>query len=386
MTPPLEVKPVLHKADLEAFIRFPFRLHAQEPHWVPPLLMERREFYHPDKNPLFEYAQVRLFAALRGGQVAGTVAAVRNDRYGQFHPEDAQVGFFGAFECVPEQAVADALLDAAGRWLKEQGKRTLRGPVNLTTNDVVGLLVEGFEDDPALMMPYNPPYYADLLQAAGCVKVKDLHAYELTYEEYRGRLDQVAARLLRDGRIRLRPVDLGRWKEELEFVRACYNVAWAANWGFVPWTDRELDFIARELKPLVDPRLALVVEVDGTPAGFIIAAPDANEAIKLARGRLFPFGLARLLWKLKVAKCSRLRTIAMGILPQYRRRGLDALLVHQLATNALGMGYRKSEMGWVLEDNLPMRNALDQIKARRTKTYRVYDRDLEPISAGEGVV
>ncbi|MGA2081340.1 MAG: N-acetyltransferase [Holophaga sp.] len=376
MTIPLHVRPVFALPDLEDFIRFPYRLHRREPHWVPPLLMERRDFFHPAKNPVYEYAQVQLFAALRGREVVGTVAAVRNERYCRYHPEDAQVGFFGSFECVPEQAVADALFEAAGSWLRQQGKLTMRGPVNLTTNDVVGLLVDGFGDDPAIMMPYNPPYYAGLMEAAGFAKAKDLFAFSLTTEEYSGRLDHVAERLGRTGRIRIRRMEMGRWKEELEFVRSCYNVAWAANWGFVPWTDRELDFIAEELKPLVDPRLALMAEVEGSPAGFAIAAPDANQALKLAHGRLFPFGLLKILWKLKVAKCSRLRTIAMGVLPQFRRRGLDALLVHQLVVNAQALGYRDSEMGWVLEDNQPMLNALDQLQARHTKTYRVYDRAL----------
>jgi GNAT superfamily N-acetyltransferase len=338
--------------------------------------MERHEFYDPKKNPLFEYAQVQLFSALRAGEVVGTIAAVRNDRYGQYHPLEAHVGFFGSYDCVPGQEVADALFAAAGAWLKQQGKTVMRGPVNLTTNDVVGLLVDGFGDDPTLMMPYNPPYYAGQFDAAGFSQAKDLFAFSLTTEEYRGRLDHVATRLAGSGRFKIRPVDLGKWKEELEFVRSCYNEAWAHNWGFVPWTDRELDFIAKELKPLIDPRLAFMGEIDGVPCGFAISVPDANEAIKLARGRLFPFGLLKILWKLKVTKCSRIRTIAMGVLPRYRKRGLDAFLVHHLVESASRMGIAGSEMGWILEDNLPMLNALKQISARKTKTYRVYDRTV----------
>jgi len=376
VTGPVRVQAVDSDADLEAFIRFPFRLHRDEPHWVPPLLMERREFYDPRKNPVFEYARIQLFTATRDGAVAGTIAAIHNERYCQFHPDDARVGFFGSFECGRDQSVADALFAAAGDWLVQQGKTTLRGPVNFTTNDVVGLLVDGYGDDPALMMPFNPPYYAGLLEAAGFAKAKDLYAFALSVEEYDGRLARVAGRLAGSGHVRIRPIDLGDWKGELAFVRRCYNEAWARNWGFVPWTDRELDFIAKELKPLIDPRLAFMAEVDGAPCGFAISVPDANEAIKLARGRLFPLGLLRILWKLKVSRCSRIRTIAMGVLPDHRRRGLDALLVHHLVQSATGMGYGRSEMGWILEDNLPMLSALEQIKARKTKTYRVYDRSL----------
>lgn len=371
-----EVRPVESRADLEAFIRFPYRLHEDRPHWVPPLLVERREFFNPDRNPVYEYSRVQLFQAFRDGAPAGAIAAVRNDRYGIYHPDETDVGFFGAFECVDDPAVAGALFTAAGDWLKAQGKGVMRGPVNLTTNDVVGLLVEGFDDDPAIMMPWNPPYYADLFESNRFAKAKDLYAFAITTGEYGGQLGQVADRLLAAGRFRIRTVHLDRFRDELEFVRSCYNVAWARNWGFVPWTDRELAFIAKELKPLVVPELTLMAEVDGAPAGFVIAVPDANEALKLARGRLFPLGLARILWKLKVSKCSRIRTIAMGVLPQYRRRGLDALLVHQLMANGRRTGYNASEMGWVLEDNTPMLAALAQLRARRTKTFRVYDRSI----------
>ena len=369
----LHVEPV---SDVEPFIRFPFRLHQHMPHWVPPLLLERKEFLDPRKNPVFEYAKVQPFVARRNGEVVGTIAAVCNDRYGQFHPEEAHVGFFGLYECIPDQVVADALFDAAAAWLKAEGKTMLRGPVNLTTNDVVGLLVDGFEDDPAILMPYNPPYYGPQFEAAGFIKAKDLYAYYMAVKDYHGQFDAVAQRLQQSGRFRIRPVDLARWTQELEFVRSTYNVAWANNWGFVPWTDRELAFIAKELKPLIDPRLAFVVEVDGTPAGFLIAVPDAHEAIKLAKGRLLPFGLLRILWKLKVQGCRRIRTVAMGVLPAFRRKGLDAFLVHHLSVQARKLGFDGSELSWILEDNKPMRAHLDHLGAQLTKTYRVYDRAI----------
>jgi GNAT superfamily N-acetyltransferase len=376
MTAPVRIQAVQGPEEVAAFIRFPYQLHAAEPHWVPPLIMEREDFLNPAKNPVYEYAKIQLFLARRGDKVVGTIAAVHNERYCEYHPEDAQVGFFGLYDCIPDQDVAGALFEAAGAWLRERGKSVLRGPVNLTTNDVVGLLVEGFDDDPTLMMPYNPPYYADQMEAAGFTKAKDLLAFSLSHAEYRGQLDGVSEKLLASGRVKIRPIDLSRWNEELEFVRSCYNVAWAKNWGFVPWTDAELAFIAKELKPLIDPRLTFVGMIDGVPAGFLLAVPDANQALKLARGKLFPLGLLRIFWKLKVQKCTRLRTIAMGVLPRYRRRGLDAVLVHHLIRNSAPMGYPESELGWILEDNVPMLGHLDQIGARRTKTYRVYDRQL----------
>ena len=367
----LQIRPVSRPADVEAFIRFPFRLYDDSPHWVPPLLLERQEFLDSHKNPVYEYAKIQLFLALRGEEVVGTIAAINNSRYGEFHPEDKHVGFFGLFECMRDQAVADALMDAAAGWIKDEGKSVMRGPVNFTTNDIVGLLVDGFDDDPTIMMPYNHPYYAGLLDAAGFTKAKDLFAFSLTEANYRGQIDGVAEKLQARGRIKIRPFDMGRFPQELAFVRTCYNSAWAKNWGFVPWTDRELAFIAKELKPLVDNRFAFVAEIDGKPAGFSISVPDANQAIKLARGRLLPFGLLKILWKLKVRKCSRLRTIAMGVLPEHRRRGIEVILIHHLIRNSVGTG---SEMGWVLEDNEPMLSMLRRLGAEKTKTYRVYDR------------
>ena len=376
MSGPVAVRPVAGPKDLEAFIRLPFRLNKDQPHWVPPLLLERREFLDPRKNPVYEYAQIQPFIAWRDGEVVGTIAAVRNDRYGQFHPEEAGVGFFGLYECVPDQTVADALFAAATGWLKDQGLKVARGPVNLTTNDVVGLLVDGFDLDNAVMMPHNPAYYGPQFEAAGFTKTKDLYAFYLGVEECKDRLTAVAARLERSGRIRIRQVDMGHWARELEFVRDTYNVAWAKNWGFVPWTDRELAFIAKELKPLVEPRLAFVGEVDGVPAGFCVSVPDANEALKLAQGRLLPFGLLKLIWKLKVTGCRNLRTMIMGVLPQFRRRGLDLVMIQHTIAAAPGLGYRGSELGWVLEDNHAMLSPLHQLGARITKTYRVYDRAI----------
>jgi len=369
----LTVRPVSQSADVEDFIRFPFRLYDADPHWCPPLLTERRDFLDPRKNPVFEYARIQLFLACRGLEVVGTIAAVHNTRYGEFHPEEQHVGFFGLFECVQDQTVAEALFSAAAEWVKGEGKSVMRGPVNLTTNDIVGLLVDGFDDDPTIMMPYNHPYYAGQFESAGFAKAKDLFAFSLTERNYKGQIDAVVDKLQARGHIKIRPIDLGRLHQELEFVRSCYNSAWAKNWGFVPWTDRELAFIAKELKPLVDPRFAFVAEVDGQPAGFSISIPDANQAIKLARGRLFPLGLLRILWKLKVQKCTRLRTIAMGVLPEHRRRGIDVILVHHLIRNSVGTG---SEMGWVLEDNEPMLSMLRRLGAEQTKTYRVYDRQI----------
>lgn len=372
---PIEVRPAVTPADLDAFIRLPFRLYQDSDHWVPPLLLERREFLAPRRNPVFEYARIQLFLAWRAGEVVGTIAAVKNDRYGAFHPDEAHVGFFGLYECVPDQAVADALFAAAAGWLRAEGKTVLRGPVSFTTNDVAGLLVEGFDDDPALGMPYNPPGYADQMEAAGFVKVKDLYAFHHGDRESE-RLVGLAGRLAERSGCSIRPMDPGRYRQEMTFVRDCYNAAWAGNWGFVPWTDREFEFTAKTFKQVLVPPLALVAEREGAPVGFMISVPDANEAFKRAHGRLLPFGLLRILWKLKVEKCNRIRIVILGVLPQHRRLGLDVLLIHHTFRNGIRLGYKGAEMGWVAEDNSALLGPLRQIGVEHTKTYRVYDRPI----------
>ena len=372
----LTIEPVSSRAQVEAFIRFPFKLYAKDPVWVPPLLTERRDFLDPRKNPVFEYAKIQPLLARRNGEVVGTIAAIRNDRFGQFHADEANVGFFGLYEAEDDPDVAKALFEAAGEWLRAEGKSVMRGPTNFTTNDVLGLLVEGFDDPPALMMPYNPPYYAAQFEANGLAKSIDLFAFEVTGPQCAGTLDAVVEKILARGRVKIRQVNMSKLKDELEFVRRCYNDAWKDNWGFVPWTDAELAYLVKEIRPVIDPRVSFVGEVDGEPAGISISVPDANQALKLANGKLFPFGLAKLLWKLKVSGCSRLRTIALGIRPEHRRLGLDAVFIQRTIANGVPLGYGVGEMGWILETNDAMIRPLMRINARRSKVYRIYDRAL----------
>jgi GNAT superfamily N-acetyltransferase len=370
------VQPATTPGDIEQYIRFPFGVYQGFPHWVPPLLMERRDFLNPRKNPVYEYAEIQPFLARRGGKVVGTITALKNTRFGEYHPRDGNIGFFGLYECEPDPEASRALFTAAAEWLRSRGLSVMRGPTNFTTNDVLGLLVEGFDEDPAILMPYNPPYYVEQFEEFGLSKVKDLFALEVKANDYKGQLEALARKVQLRGRVTVRPVDLKRWHEELAFVRHCYNEAWADNWGFVPWTDRELEVLAKELKPLIDPRLAMVGEVDGEPAAILIAVPDANEALKLARGRLFPFGLIKILWRVKVAGCRRMRVLALGVLPKYRRLGLDGLLIQRTIQNGIPLGYQRAEVGWILEDNEAILQPLTHIDARRTKVYRVYDRAL----------
>ncbi|HEX6307305.1 MAG TPA: hypothetical protein VFZ69_03895, partial [Longimicrobiales bacterium] len=268
-------------------------------------------------------------------------------------------------------------LRTAEHWLVERGMTAVQGPMNLSTNEEVcspGVLIEGRHRPPAVLMGHNPPYYAELITRAGYVKAKDLIAYWLESETTPARLRRVYDRLLRDGRVRLRSLDMRRFDEEVATVRDIYNSAWERNWGFVPMTGAELDFMARHLKPIAEPKLCAFAEVDGAPVGFALGLPDFNVALKHANGRLFPFGILKVLWYRR--KIAHARTITLGLKPGYRGRGLDGLLIAHLFLEAKKIGIWKSECSWILEDNWDMRRGLERIGAVPDKTYRLYEKPL----------
>ncbi|HEX6135289.1 MAG TPA: hypothetical protein VFZ24_15070 [Longimicrobiales bacterium] len=375
MSGAIEVRPVSGRADLERFLKLPWRIYAGDPLWVPPLLSDVRAALDPARHPFYEHAEVALFLARRGRDVLGRIAAIVNRAHNEFHAD--RLGFFGLFECIDDQGVADALLRTAEHWLVERGMTAVQGPMNLSTNEEVcspGVLIEGRHRPPAVLMGHNPPYYAELITRAGYVKAKDLIAYWLESETTPARLRRVYDRLLRDGRVRLRSLDMRRFDEEVATVRDIYNSAWERNWGFVPMTGAELDYMARHLKPIAEPKLCAFAEVDGAPVGFALGLPDFNVALKHANGRLFPFGIVKVLWYRR--KIAHARTITLGLKPGYRGRGLDGLLIAHLFLEAKKIGIWKSECSWILEDNWDMRRGLERIGAVPDKTYRLYEKPL----------
>ncbi|HEY0776772.1 MAG TPA: hypothetical protein VGD56_02280 [Gemmatirosa sp.] len=375
-------------ADRRAFIDLPFRLHRAEPHWVPPLKAEVAALVDPKKHPFHAHAEVELFLARNAaGTVVGRVAAIRNRLHEQTHGE--AVGFFGLFETERSSDVAQALLDAAADWLRERGLAVMRGPANLSSNEDWGLLVEGFERDPSIMMPYNPPYYAALIEGAGFHKAKDVLAYELsadslgvppnaTEEEAAPYIPERLRNFERLARERfgvvVRPFDKANFDAEVKRIRDLYNGAWEANWGFVPFTEDEFDHLAKQLKPVADFDLIAFVEVKGETAGFAIALPDLNQALKPMNGRLFPIGWAKGLWYGR--KINALRVLTLGVLPQFRRTGAAELLYLYLFRTGLKKKMRSGEFSWILEDNLAMRTPMEKLGAQVTKRYRLYDREL----------
>jgi GNAT superfamily N-acetyltransferase len=372
------VRSVQSPHDLRAFIDFPYSLYAANPLWAPPLRQEVRTLLRRRNNPFFEHGDAELFLARRGGEVVGRIAAITN----QLHNETQQdrVGFFGFFESIDDQAVADELLNAAARWVTQHGHDTLRGPASYSVNHEYGLLVDGFESPPPLLTPYNPPYYATLLEHSGLRKAKDLWGYQV------GSLDQHAAapdRLSRGAQavarrlgLTVRHIDMRNLDREADTIRRVLNACWADNWGFVPVTCSEMRQLTKELKPIVVPDMIPFVEKDGEAVGFALGVPDINHLLRSNRsGRAFPVAL-RILWSVWRRSIPRLRILLLGILPEYRARGVDAMLWHEIWSRTEQNGFKWAEASWILEDNAPMNNALERMSFSRYKTYRVYERSL----------
>jgi hypothetical protein len=340
--------------------------------------MDVRKMLSRRKNPFFLHAEVEYFLAERpagrriGGEVVGRIAAIHNRAHNEFHTD--RVGFFGFFDCVNDQTVANALFDEAAAWLKARELTAMRGPASFSTNDECGLLVEGFDTPPTVLNPHNPPYYVGLMETAGFTRAKDLYQYQLTNPSIPDRLLRGARLIAERKKITLRAIDMKRFDDEVERIKHVYNQAWEKNWGFVPMTDAEIDHLAAQLKPVVVPDLVVFAERDGETIGFAAALPDLNVALKTnPSGRVFP-GIVRVLWAAR--KITRIRILLLGLLKDYRMTGADALMYHWIWEKGYALGYRWAEAGWILDDNTAMTNALLRMGFQPYKTLRLYDRSL----------
>jgi GNAT superfamily N-acetyltransferase len=330
------------------------------------------------KNPFFEHAEAEYFIAERGGDVVGRIAAISNRLHNETHED--RVGFFGFFESIDDQDVANALLEAAAGWCRALGHDVLRGPTSFSVNDECGLLVDGFDTPPALMMPHNPPYYIGLLERGGLVKAKDLWVYqggsEQGYVPVPERLARATEMIRQRQGITLRSLNMKNFEGEVERIKELYNSAWEKNWGFVPMTEHEIDHLAEQFKPVVIPEMVPMAEKDGKLIGFGIALPDLNVIFRTNRsGRLFPM-ILRLLWALKMKRIRRARILLLGVVPAYQGKGVDAMLYHWIWTKSAERGIYWGEAGWILEDNPAMNAGLEKMTFRVYKTYRLYDRRL----------
>ncbi len=368
------IKRVENKSDLMRFIKFQWKIYQNDTNWVPPLIMDRKKILNKEENPFFKHSEAEYFLAEKNGELVGRIAAVKNDLHNQHNNDKA--GFFGFFESINDQEVANALFNKAKDWLKSRGLNKMRGPANPSSNDEYAMLIEGFDSSPLILMTYNPKYYLDLCNNYGFKKAKDLYAYKLTTDKTLSsdKVRRVAEIAKKRYGLEISQLNMKDFNNEVEKVKYVYNKAWEPNWGFVPMTEDELNAMAKDLKPLVEPSLVLFGEIKNKLVGFALVMPDYNEIFKTMDGKLFPFGIIKLLTqKKKIKKC---RIITLGIIPEYQKKGLDAAFYWEIVNRAADLGINFGEASWVLEDNDMMRRGLDALNGEAYKKYRIYEIDI----------
>ena len=373
----IEITPVASRAERDAFIKFPWRIYANDPVWVPPLLLERKKFLNRRKHPFYEHGAATLFLARSGGEIAGRIMVSVDSKYNALH--QSNVGCFGMFESIDDQEVANALFDAAAAWLRQSGRDEIMGPIDYSTNYLCGLLVDGFRFPPTLLTSHNPAYYGALIEGWGFEKAMDLYAWGLADPTRAAtRLRRLASSWKKRSDVIIRPAKLADLREEARKIREIYNQAWRNNWGFVPFTEKEFEFMTQELKPILVPDLVWLAEIEGKPVGFILCIPDINEALGKINGRLttfgWPLGLAKLLYYKRRIK--RVRLVALGVIPQYRRNGIAEMLVLRTIEEAMIKRGFVGEASLILENNQLMNRFLAAIGLEKEKTYRIYRKAL----------
>jgi len=361
---------VSEKRELKQFIEFPYKHYKDDKHWIAPLILQQKELLDFEKNPFFKDAEVALFLAEFNGRLAGRIAAIHNKGYNRF--TNSNSGFFGFFECIDNQSVANLLFKVAGDWLTEKGITEIYGPMSPNMMAEMGILVEGFEYYPAFLMPYNKPYYESLIKNAGYDKHIDLLAYRITSESVQldraMRAEEIVRRRLPN--LKIREVNLRKFKSEIVIIHDIFNKAWARNWGFAPLTVDEFEYLVKDMKFMIDTDFAHVAEIDGMPVAFSISLPDINVILKKMDGRLLPTGIFKLLYY--KGKIRQVRSALMGVIPEWQGYGIDAVIHQQGIINGLKRGFKNSEMSWLLETNTSMINVAERMGAVLEKRYRIY--------------
>src|SRR5688500_2313403 len=365
----IRVEPVGSKRDRREFVELPFRLYRDDPNWVPPLRRDIYELIDPARHPFHLHATVQLFLARSGNRVVGRIAAVNNYLHIERHGD--RTGFFGLFETERDPAISTALFEAASAWLRARALETMRGPASFSLNEECGLLVDGFDGPPVVMMAYNPPWYQELVESFGFAKAKDLLAYYLPNAKPTERMVRLADRMREKFRVSIRTLDKKKYWDEVAAVMKVYNEAWQENWGHLPMTEDELAYMARQLRPVVDPSLVVFAEIDGELAGFGLALPDFNVPLKEMNGRLLPLGWAKALYYSRKIRTARI--MILGVLEKHRRSGVAELMELEMLKNGPARGIVNAEFSWILEDNMMMRAPLEKMGAKVYRTYRMYD-------------
>ena len=372
----LQVKPVNDRQELRQFIRLPWSIYADDAVWVPPLLLERKEHLSPH-NPYFQHARYQSWLAYRDGIAVGRISA----QIDQLHLDrnDDREGFFGMIEAEDDAETFTALLHTVENWLRDQGMRRVLGPFNLSINQEPGLLIDGFDTPPCIMMGHARPYYDNRIEQNGYHKAKDLFAYIIDGDFKASPAMQTIVKRARK-RVTIRSLDKSSFNEDLKIVEDIYNDAWSENWGFIPFTQAEFEQLGKDFKMLLDFELVKIAAVDGVPAAFLVVLPNINEAIRDLNGRLLPFGWLKLLWRLKVRFPQTARIPLMGVRKQYHDSVMGAALafmvIHAVQEPGLKRGVKKVELSWILEDNKGMNDIIESIGGKVYKTYRIYRKDL----------
>lgn len=367
------IKEVKNKNEILDFIKFPWKIYRDYRYWVPPLIKDQLKKFSP-KNPFLSHSDLILFLAKRGDEVLGRIAGIIDHNYIEFHNE--RLGFFGFFESINDSGVSKALLTSVREWLKSHGMQKMAGPMNPSTNDECGLLIEGFEYYPSLMMPYNPPYYPHLIEEFGLRKAMDLYAYWLDKETFLAdRLFKFEEKIKRkEPLLWVRSLNLKNFNNELKIIKDIYNDAWINNWGFVPMTDKEIDYFAKDLKSIAVPELVLFAYLEDKPVGFSVSLPDYNEVLKHLNGKIGIVGIFKYLYYSRRIKT--LRVMLLGVKKDFQKRGIEALLYIQTFKRGIEKGYRHAECSWILENNILMQRGIEAMGGKHYKTYRIYEKEI----------
>ncbi|MCK9409919.1 MAG: hypothetical protein WCX28_03570 [Bacteriovoracaceae bacterium] len=367
------VRTVQSSSDTKKFIDFLYTQYKDDPNWVPPLRMDREKLIDKKKNPFYKHSEMELFLAERDGKVIGRIGAIVNHHHNTEHND--KVGFFGFFECVNEQEVANALFDVAKKYLTSKGMNAMRGPANPSVNDEYGLLVDGFDKPPVVLMTYNPNYYESLILNYGLKKEKDLYAYILdqktVYTEKFVRANEIVKQR---NSLTFRAINMKDFDNEVKRIKEVYNAAWQYNYGAVAMTDEEFEALAADLKMVVEPELVLLAEAKGKMVGFGLSMPDINVRLKGNRNGGLLGGLLRLLVFKK--KIDLVRIIVLGVIPEYQKSGAAGVLFYETAVRAKKLGYQYGEASWILEDNVMMNRAAEAMQGKRYKTYRLFQLEI----------
>ena len=380
----IEVSEVTSRRERDEFIKFQWQIYASDSAWVPPLIIERKKFLDRKRHPFYRHGDAALFLVRKNGRIAGRIMASDDPNYNLLH--GTNVGCFGLFECIEDREVAAALFDAAASWLRKKGRTELMGPIDYSTNYVCGLLIDGFQFPPTILTAHNPPYYCELIENCGFTKAKDWYAWWFADPSKAAtHLRRLATRLrTRWQPVRIRSANFKNLRDESRRLREIFNQAWERNWGFVPFTEAEIEFMTEELKPLIVPEFAWVAEIDNEPVGFTLALPDINVVLRDLNGRLTRFGLPTGLIKLLRYKrrAQKGRLIALGVVQKYRRAGTAEMLVlHVLEETMIKRGIT-GELSMTLEDNVLINRFIEAIGAERYKTYRIYTRSIASADVG----